>query len=464
MWVSRFALQSWMSNFVYPKRNGMISTVLVNITYCQNCFALNVTPVPQAMTFNGTEYIDNTMSLIHGNINFTITVSDTAGNTFTSPVQTGIVPDHPPTVSNLQFIDTQFSQFILETENITISYIFHDPDVADKNHSTIQWYLNGFYLAQYDNVTFIPATDLLVGEVWYFIVIPSDGYIEGSPVQSASMTIESVPHIHNSGVTAINDTEGHYIFWFNVTAHPVHPLNPNSDSPIISFELLVNNTISLTSTPLYANYNGSLFTYNFLLNDYSLLVSLVTVSISATSAVKYSGITSLITSSANFNFIMLDTAPPKVLNVIYSFNNLAHPTTITFYAQIIDYGSGVANATLYYYFVPASSNLSSSQLGNQIFIRNKLYTGGGNEFQAVVLQKLNSTYYSFTVDFNSTVDTFVLFRIAVSDKAGNNNPNAYPLGLDTNRPGAEWLVPTSSITLEQIIEYLVVIISFFAVF
>ena len=365
----------------------------------------------------------------------------------------------PPKVSDLRFVNSTY--FVLETENITLSYTFFDAD-NDTDHSTIIWYMNDIYQPQYDNWTAIPAVDLLPGEVWYYIILPSDGYATGSQIRSGDVTIESVPHILAYGVVAINDTEGHYLIWFNVTSNPIHPLDPKRPNPTIVFNLLINNSVQLSYLSAYYNSSLKLYVFEFRLSDYfknnySLLGSSVFVFMNASSAVIYSGNIRFITNSATFNFTLLDTAPPRILSVSYDFDNLTHPKNITFYVQIIDYGSGVSNATLYYYFEPVGSNLSSNQKTNWVFMKGLYYTINSNEFQTVALQRLNATYYFVSIRFNNTVDTIVLFQIAVDDKAGNSNPNAYPLGLNPNRPGARWIVSTGGIPLEQVLMYIAII-------
>ncbi|MHA2279094.1 MAG: hypothetical protein ACXAC2_25220, partial [Candidatus Kariarchaeaceae archaeon] len=254
-----------------------------------------------------------------------------------------------PSGRNLMFVNASFQHFFVEDEILQISYSFTDPDSLDTEQSKIMWFVNGLHQPQYDNLTTIPASETIVGQIWFVQIIPSDGYDLGAVISSQEKTIEDRPDILDYGITTINTTsEGHYVFWFDIRTNTVNPL---VSLPIININIVVNNTESF---PVTASSNGTHFIYEWKYTNYSMIGSKVTISVVATSSVHYYNVTSIITKDLIFDFIMIDTAPPRVKDVDLVFDDEENPTSIEFYVRIEEYGSGVDNATLYYSFVPTT--------------------------------------------------------------------------------------------------------------
>ncbi|MHA2274723.1 MAG: hypothetical protein ACXAC2_03100, partial [Candidatus Kariarchaeaceae archaeon] len=362
-----------------------------------------------------------------------------------------------PSIENLVFINSSFQYFFVEDEIIQISYLFTDPDSGDIEQSQIMWFVNGLHQPQYDNLTMISASETIVGQIWFVHIIPSDGYDFGAVLSSQEKTIEDRPDILDYGVIPINTTsEGHYVLWFDVRTNTVNPL---VSLPIININIVVNNTESF---PVTASSNGTHFIYEWKYTNYSMIGSKVRVSVVATSSVLYNSVTSIITKDLIFDFIMLDTAPPRVKDVDLVFDDEENPTSIEFYVRIEEYGSGVDNATLYYSFVPTTETSIPASINSFHYriIQSDLLREG---FSAVPLTPLNATHYGATVGFNQNTTVLILYQIQIFDKSGNYNPNAYPDGLDDSK-ALRINPPIVGIPLEEVLIYVVIIMIVMLIF
>ncbi|MHA2033532.1 MAG: hypothetical protein ACW99Q_29535, partial [Candidatus Kariarchaeaceae archaeon] len=86
-----------------------------------------------------------------------------------------------PIASDIFFIDTENQNFIIEDENLSITYTFLDADGNDSDISFVQWYVNGVHQPQYDDSTTIPFSETVVGQIWSVQIIPNDGEDNGTP-------------------------------------------------------------------------------------------------------------------------------------------------------------------------------------------------------------------------------------------------------------------------------------------
>ncbi|MHA2274436.1 MAG: hypothetical protein ACXAC2_01615 [Candidatus Kariarchaeaceae archaeon] len=368
--------------------------------------------------------------------------------------QTIIIINSIPKIDSFNFINTEYQQFIVEDEAIQISYSFYDADATDIDESIIFWFINGVHDSSYDNLTIIPSSETIVGQVWTAQIIPNDGYDTGIILSSENKTIEDRPDILDYGVVSINTTsEGHFILWFDVRTNAVNPLIP---LPTINIDLVVNSTDPISVT---ANSNGTHYVYEWRYIDYSKIGSKVEVSVVATSSVSYDGVTSIIPKSLIFEFIMLDTAPPRVKDVDLIFDNEENPTSIEFFVRIEEYGSGVDNATLYYAFVPPTDQKETSAPTSINPLHFRIMQSGilREDFSSVPLTPLNSTHYGVTIDFNQNATVLILYQIQIFDKSGNSNPNAYPEGLDESK-ALRYNPPVVGIPLEEVFAFIAIII------
>lgn len=115
--------------------------------------------------------------------------------------------------------------------------------------------------------------------------------------------------------------------------------------------------------------------------------------------------------NTNSNVSLEDNVLPLVLIVEYFWDE-ADLTNITFIAEIVENGSGVAEVILYYYFRPINGE------------------NGRSNFENATMSHLDGTLWRADVPFNPDSSVEILYRVSVTDNAGNINSNAFPAGLD----------------------------------
>ncbi|MHA2031809.1 MAG: hypothetical protein ACW99Q_20715, partial [Candidatus Kariarchaeaceae archaeon] len=275
-----------------------------------------------------------------------------------------------PVVTNVQFVGTENPNFIVEDENLTLSYTFFDADPTDNDTSFIKWYVDYgdgvvFYLEEYTNKSVIPSSVLQPGQIWSVEIIPNDSEENGITLTSVNKTIEDRPDILAYGVYPTNLTEGNYILWFNVTSNPVNPVSSTA-RPTIGLDLFVNNTEPIFDIATW-NPITRLYELNWFFTNYEQLNSSVDVAVVVSSNVRYNDIPSLVSAELFFDFQILDTAPPRVKSVIVDFIDEELIDNITFTVEIEEFGSTIENVTLFYYFDPTTSepdNVSIQGLRN----------------------------------------------------------------------------------------------------
>jgi parallel beta-helix repeat protein len=76
---------------------------------------------------------------------------------------------------------------------LSTSYDFIDPDMDGESGSTIRWYKDGILQDALNDSMTVDSTLTLKGEIWHYIITPSDGEDVGIPVQSAQLTIGNTP-------------------------------------------------------------------------------------------------------------------------------------------------------------------------------------------------------------------------------------------------------------------------------
>ncbi|MFX0014823.1 MAG: hypothetical protein ACFFB2_00520 [Promethearchaeota archaeon] len=340
-----------------------------------------------------------------------------------------------PEVLDLRVINTAFSDFLLENENIVLAYTFLDIDY-DTDSSVINWYRNQTLLPEYSNLTVIPASATSPGDIWYVEIQPYDGESFGTQM-NISMHIESHPMINEISIEINLDKEGHYTFLINVT----DPRNPISETILIfSFQ---NDTLEQTK---WAEFNGSEWILDYELENYSLLGNLVKIEVIAISEVYYSTRFE-ISSSSIFYYEMEDNVAPRVIDAFFEKDDESNPRYLTFYTQIEEFGIGVDEVILYYYFQPYTEGSGASNtnwLSSSMIFQNRSIMDG-------------LEYWAVVVDFNHNNSNFeILYYISTSDLSGNKNALAFdirdfPQRISENRfiyksPGLpEWLVILSFI-------------------
>ncbi|MHA2278977.1 MAG: hypothetical protein ACXAC2_24625, partial [Candidatus Kariarchaeaceae archaeon] len=419
--------------WVFSDDDGDTPSVIVNITWYKNGIHQstydNISTLPSGATTKGENWF------------YRLQVFDGEEWSIIINSQTITILNSNPIVDSLGFINSEYQQFIVEDEDIEIEYIISDPDTLDSDQSKIMWFIDGIYQSQYDNLTLISSSELTVGQIWSFQIIPSDGFDSGNISSSLNMIIENRPQIVNVLAQPVNDTEGHYILWFEVDVNPVNPLQDSQ--PNMNIDITVDNN-SITSVPA-TPVNNTFFMYEWQYMGSTFVGLDVILSLELSSRVRYSTTTSIVSGYTNFNFSLEDHAPPRVKEVVIIFDDDENPNNLTFIVRIEEFGTGIDNATLYYSFRMIQSNLPSQ------------------DYQEAILLELNATHYWVTVNFDADSSVMVLYQIQVLDKSGNFDPNAYPLGLDESL-ARRYTPLTGGIPLEEVMTYVGIIIVIMLIF
>ncbi|MFX0208288.1 MAG: hypothetical protein ACFFDT_20055, partial [Candidatus Hodarchaeota archaeon] len=150
-----------------------------------------------------------------------------------------------------------------------------------------------------------------------------------------------------------------------------------------------------------------------------------------------------ISESTIYPLLIEDLAPPRVINVLYYWDDDMNPTNITFIAEIEENWSDIEEVILFYYFrsikdgevteepiAAKLTNLRSSHFGDMHVLAFLQTEALDSLFQNTTMQPLNDTHWVTSVGFNPKSDVEIIFQIFVADSLGNVNPSAYPIGLD----------------------------------
>jgi uncharacterized membrane protein len=358
-----------------------------------------------------------------------------------------VILNSNPSINNLSFefinenVESSSSSrdFYLNDEEISINYDFNDID-NDADLSTIYWYKNGVLQSGLTNLSFISSGLTSLGETWYVVVIPFDGEAIGSQIQSSEIIIESAPEIHNVWVEIPEsesfDSEGYYQifiltnnFNFNISTVAI-VLNPDVQDNSAVSELI--DTLSITTYSARSNGTIDVWTYSSIdviqsINRSkfsSFLGKNITIQIRVSSIIQRSNLNYTIHRQRVLSFLIEDNTPPTIENVVVIFDNANNPSEATFYVEINEFGAGIQNATLFYFFKPVTNDINEINLKQ---VQNELIT---QDYNIISLNYLNSTYYTAIINFNINSSVSLLYVIQISDKSGNFNANAWPDGSD----------------------------------
>ncbi|MHA2033150.1 MAG: hypothetical protein ACW99Q_27595 [Candidatus Kariarchaeaceae archaeon] len=354
--------------------------------------------------------------------------------------------------------------FVLENGNISILYFYSDPTASSTFIVSIQWFRNDipFIGLLINSNQTVPSELLYTGDRWYAEITPITNSTQRNKITTTPIIVEGVPQIHDFGVEFLQDDEGHYILWANTSVNLVNPVDTDELINSLFFHIIVDDYTIIS--PISANYNGTLYTAEFSLFNYSLLNSPAQITITVSSRVFYNGEVSVIDSFGVFNFELTDHTPPRVKNVYISYNDIISPQNITFTVEIEENGAGVADIFLYYYFKETTNETTNGNLRFSIRSLNQ-NSFNPDDFESVSLLLVNDSFYSITLDFSPSSDVQILYWIDISDTAGNRNPIAkIDEGLDPSRPGGTWIYNPAGIPFEQVIGFIAIIIGVMLIF
>ncbi|MFW9855154.1 MAG: DUF2341 domain-containing protein [Candidatus Thorarchaeota archaeon] len=314
--------------------------------------------------------------------------------------------------------DIRVNEFLVEDENITVSFYFSEGN--DAQDSRIQWFklINGSWIEQasYENRTIICANDTVAGDQWYFTVTPYDRYTGfiWFQVTSNIISIESRPKMLNQAeeiLVPLNDTEGHY--QFNI-------LTFDQLNDVIAVELLFND--SLVEIADKSSFNKDLWIAVLEISPDQLSMSLnkdLNVRIKIISSVNYFGNQFEIYSLYHFNFTVRDEVAPRVIDPYWVFDDNQNPTNLTFITGILEYGSNISEVLLYYYFKPVNA---SGNGGNGA----SMYQNGDYSYRMVEMAYHNTSIdgiptYQVVVPFDHNgTSREIIYYIVTTDSTGNS--------------------------------------------
>jgi hypothetical protein len=385
---------------------------------------------------NNTSTISYTLTKKDETWSFTLRVFDGEDYSIQYNSTPSVILNSAPTISNLELINPNNNPyFLVEDVPLNVTYTFEDVDETDNDESYIYWYRNGTPYTQYTNMLIIPANETTPGDIWNVTIIPYDGFNQDSQHFSIEIFIESRPVIFNHGIEISEIEEGYYNLWINAS-------DERNNIERVEYNVLIS-AINFTFDPIIITSDNN--TPNlWVLEDLSLLEKLtdlgyqkdyfialmntnLTIDVTIVTSVAYTNIDYSIKGYYTITFVIEDTAPPRVVDADYIWDDNNNPSSITFYSIIVDHGAGVNNVTLHYEF----EKVNATNGGNTgTFWRGKYYQD--RFFQYKVPMTYNGTHYIVTVPFHPNGTTNILYTIEVADKLGNVNIDAYPNGYDSH--------------------------------
>jgi hypothetical protein len=340
-----------------------------------------------------------------------------------------------PEVISATITGNQYPGYFVEDENVSITIIITDVDSGDEENSYLEWYVDGVPQPQFNNMRSILSNNTQAGQTWTVNIIASDSFDNSTIIYPLSFIIESRPRIADFETDILQESDGMYVFSINVT-------DSHHDIFLVRYDLFLNGSNTATKGG-FLELNGTghwIFDFDLLdeaNNDYFNTMAIITIT-----AQSIIGIVKI----QSFNFTMVDKVAPRVSTAVSSGvwfdpNKDVNPTNLTFFADIEEYGSGIGNVTLHYYFRNASEGSGSTA--------NQDYTS--------VLMSYNQTNngifrYTVTIPFpQDGVDYEVIYWVSTSDTEGNVEENAFDIRNYPDRINIEKIIFTAPGIPEEVL-------------
>ncbi len=126
---------------------------------------VTVTEAMDSLTISGS-------MLSRGEIwSVTVTPSDGVNSGISESIGSIIIGNALPTVSAVSITPISPSQ----SDNLTVQYLFEDADLDPESGTTIQWYLDGAHISEFDDLLMISHLYTRTADLWKVSVTPSDG-------------------------------------------------------------------------------------------------------------------------------------------------------------------------------------------------------------------------------------------------------------------------------------------------
>jgi hypothetical protein len=322
-----------------------------------------------------------------------------------------------------QVNNPRLNEFYVEDENLNISYQFSSE--GDALGSWLQWFRleNDSWVeySEFENQTTIDSQYTQSGDLWNCTITPYDnanGFTWAR--RSISIMIESRPRILTSVEELISeetDVEGHYTFEIDVS-DSLHDIDK------VTFVINTDEYLARRTSP--GKYTLDYQIDTDLFPDY--LNTDIPAEVTVTCVVTYASTQFEIYQILPFNFTIKDNVAPRVTDARVDFDKtVLNPINITFYAEVKEFGLGIEEVSVYYYFITATeTNISEAGIGSSL---------AQTEYH-VLMQFKNASeddkyYYSVTIPFKANSTSWkVIYRISTTDLSGNTNPSAFDVQRD----------------------------------
>ena len=162
-----------------------------------------------------------------------------------------------------------FPSVPLETDNLTLSYVYIDIENNPESGTEIVWYMNGVEQESFSGMLVIPSDATSCDEQWFAVVTPSDGIDTGESVESNSVTVcgtNSPPEwsdIEDQHI--LEDSGGNEI--------SMEGLISDDEQALIQMTFIVESNSDAVN--LGAEFSGSTLTLTTLTEDYNTSVPIV---------------------------------------------------------------------------------------------------------------------------------------------------------------------------------------------
>ncbi len=319
--------------------------------------------------------------------------------------QTIFVVNKAPEVISILILE-ELNQLI-EDENLTLILTITDPDINDTDASLIEWLKDGMIQPQFTNQIGISYLDTSPGETWTIRITPSDG-IDSGVIRNKSYFIQSRPYIQDLTTIVEQDTDGHFTFGLQV----VDALNAITS---VRYRVFLNGSALPEIVDTLNSPNATDFwNLDYILSDPAYYNTELLIEVLATSVQD-------IWDLRFFHFTIIDGVAPRISTAtslgVWFEKNSDDPTHLSFFAEIEEYGAGVANVTLYYYYDPVEAGEGSASV---------------QDFTSILMTFNKSTgatlTYAVTVPYpQDQTDYEILYWVATQDMDGNSNPVAFDI-------------------------------------
>lgn len=183
----QIVLNSPANNSIVTAGQSVNLTVNDNIQVQTVLYERNNTNATLNPSGNSSYYLINTTNWAKGLQNITVYANDTSGNSNSAFFSFNV--NSAPVASNVAI--TPGNPYT--NDNLICSWIFSDPDNDAESNTAVKWFVNNVENSTFANTTTIDKSYTVKGQQWKCQVIPSDGFVFGTAINSSAITIQNSP-------------------------------------------------------------------------------------------------------------------------------------------------------------------------------------------------------------------------------------------------------------------------------